>query len=648
MSRRAAIWLGALLGLPVLALAGLVLAMPHLELASFAAGHAAASLGRTVAIDSLRITPGRVIGIELRGVRLGNIAGGTRDEMASLARLSAEVEAWPLLRGAVEMPRATVEGLSLYLERVAHRRGNWVFGPMPDSAVPDSAPPAAPASAPPTDPFGETPPDPVVRPGDRAALPVILDLRIVGSEVTYRTTSGNLLHIALDSTTIAAADAQQPITLKADGSYNAVKVGIGGTMGSFVALRDPDVKFPMDVTATSGDTTLGFVGTAIDPLGVDGLEGRIAVRAGSLDTLLAIAGEGTRHPAKVELDADFVHRDNIWRATNGQGKLDGAAFTAPLLLLTEGTGGQPDHVAVDIALTRLDLNRMLGPAPKPGEADAGDADMPLRVATRPDPEVIARVAVQDLVYAKLRAKGVAMRAALVPGQITVDALSMATLGARVEATGALSATDKGGRITANVAMHDAAVEPLRLALGMRTLPIAGRLQGRVAVVAEGDTLNRATDAAHVSAVVGMTGGSIARSVIEKASTDIRSVFRSAEGMTAVSCLLAVVDMTAGRGEALPLRVRAATGTISGMATFDLNRSWMDLVIGSQSETTHALALDIPMRVSGSFANPDIAPATWSRQGRARLAAGDSIAPLPPALRAFAEENPCLWRGGARR
>jgi hypothetical protein len=72
---------------------------------------------------------------------------------------------------------------------------------------------------------------------------------------------------------------------------------------------------------------------------------------------------------------------------------------------------------------------------------------------------------------------------------------------------------------------------------------------------------------------------------------------------------------------------------------------MDLLIGSQEDTTNFFALDVPVRIHGHFDNPDLEPARWSSQGRAQMAAADNIAPLPPALRGFANQNPCLRRTG---
>jgi len=305
--------------------------------------------------------------------------------------------------------------------------------------------------------------------------------------------------------------------------------------------------------------------------------------------------------------------------------------------MTEGSSGRPDAVVAQIDFTRLDLNTLFGAPPAANGGEHGDADFPLSYAGAPDPELQVQATAREFHYADVDGTDVRFTASAQPGRVAVETLAMAAYGSRIEASGELVPAPGGGRITAEAAMREGDVDTLRRAFGLRSLPLRGRMA----------TLNAATRRAQISAVVSMRSGSVAREVIEMASTDIRALFRTARGYTPLTCLLAVVDIRAGRGEVAPLRVRAGTGTVSGLASFDLNRKWLDLVIGSQSETTSSFALDIPVRVSGSFANPDIAPARWSSQGRARLAAGDRVAPLPASLQRFARENPCFRATGPR-
>ena len=118
------------------------------------------------------------------------------------------------------------------------------------------------------------------------------------------------------------------------------------------------------------------------------------------------------------------------------------------------------------------------------------------------------------------------------------------------------------------------------------------------------------------------------------------LFHTPQGTTPVSCLLGVVSSHGGVGQAVPLRIKTAEGTLSANARFDLNRRWFDLTFGSQGKTTGRFALDIPVQVSGSFSNPHIGLARWSADGRAMLAQSERLNALPAGVKQFAQRNAC--------
>ncbi len=643
MRRRTKIILGILAGIPMLAVIAAFVVVPRIELASLVASRATAELGRTVTIRSLRVSPGLNIRAELRGARLDNIEGGSRPAMVEVASLSAEVELLPLLRGAVVLPRVAADGFSLLLERTADRRANWHFGPPrtpgPAAGATPSPPPTAVVAA-------ASQPAP---PADRSGLPLVLDLRLTSSEVVFRTTGGNNLRTRLEIATLATTGADAPVMLRATGSYNEVPVTLEAPLGSFAMLRNTSIPFPIELRAASSETTLDFQGTATDPLNLDGMVGRLTLHVPTPDALLTLAGAGADGAPQVPIGigGTFTRNGDVWTLANAEGSLDGAAFSAPVLRLTEGSAGRPDAIAADMAFTRLDVNRLLGAPPVAGQTEHGDADLPLVVPAMPDPLVQVTLAAEELVYARLIGTDARLKAAIAPGRLEVETLALFAYGSRISASGAITAEAGVARIAAEVHLVAGDVDTLRRAFGIHALPLSGRIEGHVVVTTEGTRLNDATRRGHVSAVLAMRNGHIAREVIEMASTDIRALLRSAEGTTPVSCLLALVDIREGRGRAAPLRIRAGTGTVSGLGSFDLNRKTLDLVIGSQRETTNFFALDVPIRVSGSFSDPNIAPAELSRQGRAQLAAADNVATLPPALRDFARSNPCYFRGRSR-
>lgn len=611
MGRRGRIIIGVVVAIPLLAAGVLLLALPRIDLGGFAAGRASAALGRTVTIESLRVTPGMPTRVALRGLSIANIEGGTRPEMITLARLDASVAALPLLSGRVTLSDVSAAGFVLFLERAPGRRPNWRFGESRD---------------------------------DPAGVPVLPPLlNLAESEIMFRTTSGAELVTRIDAARIVGAPADRPGSLEARGSYNGVPVRLEGTLFSADQARAGG-PLPLTLRATAEHTSALFEGTATDPFNVDGLDGRLTLAASTPADILAMAGAGSGPAVAVELAGHFIRQGDVWRLREATGTLDGGALTAPLMELTEGRAGQPDRIVARLDLAHLDVNRMLGP--DDGAQGHGDADLPLVVPALPDPLMDIEAATRELTYARLRGTDARVKLEVAPGRITLHEAAITAFGARMSGSAELLPAPGGARVSAAITLREGNIDTLRRAFGLRALPVAGRINADIAAGGEAASVNAVTRQAHISAVVSMTGGTIAREVIEMASTDVRALFRTSRGTTPITCLLAAVDINAGVGRAAPLRIRAGTGTISGLATFDLNRQTLDLIIGSQRETTDFFALDIPVQVRGSFDNPSIAPAEWSRAARDRMARNE-MAPLPPELRAIAQRNPC-YRGQSLR
>ncbi|WP_291295067.1 AsmA family protein [Elioraea sp.] len=620
VNRRRAIILLIIAAVPLAIVAATLILLPGIELGPAVARRLEAQLGRTVTITSLRLIPRRSIRIELRDVRVANIDGGTAPAMATLGRLSAELDVLPLLRGRVVVRSIDVAGFSLLLERAADRRANWRFGTR-------GSPTETEADA-------------------RASVPTILDLRLSDSEVTFRTTSGTMLRTVIATARGTAADASQPITLGADGSYNDVPIALRATLGSFDALRDAGVAFPVALEAVSGDTTLTFRGTSRHPLDADGLDGALALNAPTVATLLAIGGVDQSPPVSLTLSGHATRQDTLWRLTDIEGELDGAPFTGASLALTEGASGEPESIAATLAFTRLDFDKLLA---SPGGEGADDGpDMPLRVALAPDPLVTADISAEAFTYGRLQARDARLKGEIAPSRITLQELSLFGFGAQLSGRVDITPAGDGARLVAEAELRESDLDALRRSVGFGPLPVTGRVHGRLAMEAEGTALNEALRGADGTLVLGMSSGRIAREVIEMASTDVRALFRTAEGTTQVTCMLAVVVLRDGAGDVAPLHLRAGTGAVSGIATFDLNRRWLDLVIGSRRETTHTLALDIPVRVSGRFADLSFEPAAAGPEERAQQTGARHVAALPPSLRDTATGNACYRSAMGRR
>ncbi|MFN7594635.1 MAG: AsmA-like C-terminal region-containing protein, partial [bacterium] len=481
-------------------------------------------------------------------------------------------------------------------------------------------------------------------PPDYHRLPTIVDFQMKDSEIVFRTTSGKFLRTKIDEGHVSSEAANTPVRMNVSGSYNGLALKLTGDLDSFDALRRAPQPFPVRLNVTSGDTSMALQGTMTDPLNFEGVVGTLTLHAPTPAVFASLAGEVLDLHLDTELTGKFEHAGNDWKLSDIRGKLNHEAFNGAILHLVEGDHGKPDHIQANLAFTRLNLNRIIAGAPPPGAADK-HADIALKLDPKQDPVVDARFTVQELSYAKMSLTNGRFAGVLAADRIDVSEVSLSTLGARITAQAHAQTISAGTRITADVGMHDADIDALGRGFGVSALPLNGRINGRLAVSAEGRTVNTAAHQARVSAVISMLGGSVEKRVIELGSTDLRAAFRRADGHAPLNCLLGVLDMRAGVGQVAPLRIRAETGTIAGAGHFDIFRQTMDLTIGAQADTTNFFALDVPVRVHGRFDDPDFAPARWSNEGRAEMAAADNIAPLPPALRNFANQNPCLRRTG---
>jgi uncharacterized protein involved in outer membrane biogenesis len=601
-----------LLSLPI----GAWFLLPRLDLAGLAAARASALLGRDVAIESLRITPGWRIQFALSGVTLANVEGGTRADMLRVEAVTAELDLVELLQGEPLLRELHVEGFSLILERNARRVANWHFGTGREG--------------------------PALLP-DRSRFPQFDNIRISRGGILFRTTGGMSLPARIESATLRAADLHAPIMLRAQGQYNGVGITLEGPLDSIGTFRDAATPFSLDLTATSGETSLAFIGSARDPLNLDGLQGQVELRAANPDVLLALGGSSRQGVPwlPIELAGTLDRQGPVWRVSAAYGELDGAAFTGRALQLTEGALGEPDAIALDLAISRLDLNRVLRAA---GQAE-GEVDLPLATFGPGAPLIDLRLTVEELLYAGLEARDARLSAALRPEIVVVESLALQAFGARFSANAQVEPGSGEPQLTAEITMTEADLNTLRRALGLTEIPLTGRLEGRFLVAGRGQSLNEVAREMNLLAVLAIPGGTIAREVMDRPPNDPRPLLRASRGRARLSCALGVLEMQAGVGEIAPLRLRAPNALVSGLASFDLNRQRLDLLFGSHRPGTGGITLEAPVRVSGSFADPEVAGAQWSTAGRARLSAADTTVPLPVALRDFARRSPCYIAPG---
>jgi uncharacterized protein involved in outer membrane biogenesis len=335
----------------------------------------------------------------------------------------------------------------------------------------------------------------------------------------------------------------------------------------------------------------------------------------------------------VKLSGDLTRQGDHWQIDGITGAMAENPVTGTFIL-DEGSRGGTDRMAIKARYDTLVLDTMLG---RSQESTGKDwRSIALQLPDRTAPEIKADLAAESLRYGKTALSRFALAGTAAPGAVEVDSVKFAIAGTTFEAN--VTAKNRGGatQIRLNAGLPGGNLGDLLKAFGAATDRIAGKISARIALDASGSKLGEALARAQGSAVFAMIDGEVSRDIVEKASADLRTLFRKGKGMSAVECLLGVARVKDGVAEIAPLKLRTPEATLTGGGTIDLAKSTLDLTIRSDPKSTGFFALDLPIRISGALDSPKAAP-----DSKSKFKPNLALPELPKAIRQVAEHSRCL-------
>ena len=565
---------------------------------------ASSSLDRKAQIGALQITWGRHVTLEAGDIRLANTSWASSPDMLRIGRLSAVIDLPSLLRGVVRYERLHVDDMTLVLERAADGGANWKFGASGKSGGGATAKGGL-----------------ELVPKNRTQFPTLIDFLLTNGHVIYRHVGASDIDIGFKRATIASPSENTPVRLAVDGSYDGTPTRITGPdMGSFDEMRDATQPYKGGIDLVTESAMLHLQGEYREPLDFEGVTGPMRIDVHSLAGLLKVFGVEGAPPVPLKIAGDFAHRGDLWRLVKASGNLVKDSFTGTLAL-DEGKRGESDRLHPDLDFATLDLGPLLG-----GGSGGG---MTLAAPAKPGLLVDGDVRARQLTWSKYRATDVALHAETTGPNAKAVIASFGFSGGKAEVKVHVADAAGSGHIAAAASLAGADVANIAHLAGATTGDLAGKLTANLSLDLQGATLQRALASGNGQMVVSITNGAISDGLLEKASTDLRALFRNKPGLVPLTCFLAVTDLKDGIVYFDAVRLRAADVQLEAHGLADLARQHVDIVIRSRSGAT--LALDHPLSVRGPFAKPSIG-----------LGDGRSLAlpALPPPPAAWLATNPC--------
>ena len=434
--------------------------------------------GRTLVIDgdvSLSLLPAPALSAE--SVRLANVEGGSAPAMAELESLEVQVALMPLLRGRVQVQSVVLVQPKILLEVLPDGRRNWDFAPPDRPQAGGQAQDRAGGQAEGTASGGSG--DFVVQVDSFAIQDGTLIYRdaVSGREEVIESLDGSLV----------AESLRGPFMVEGSAIARGVEGGVTLTVGRLVESGATPIN--LELTLPRSASTLAFSGSlSFDPTPV-GLRGRLKGEGEDLGGLIAdlVPQQGGRLPAFLHngftLNAEIAADREVARIGGVSLGLGTTSLTGEATART----GPPYDLGIKLAVSRLDLDRLLadaeardesdaqaaGSAAAPANVTAGDAAAtggasgaapggeakPAGLALPDDITGNLTVSVDALVYRRQVVRQIRLNASLGDGQIAVNqALALLPGGSDLSITGSVTGGEEGPRFAGHV---EAAADNLR-------------------------------------------------------------------------------------------------------------------------------------------------------------------------------------------
>lgn len=581
------------------------------DLRPYAEKYISGVTGRRLSLGALNIIWGNPLQLEITDARLAGPDWGSEPDMVRIGKIHAVIDPAPLLRGVVQYQKLRIEDLNILLERDANGIGNWRLDGKPR----DPNAPAARSRL-------------ALLPKNRAQFPNLLDALITNGVVRFRTSSGNMLRIAAKDLQFTASDETSAVKIIMNGAYNDLPAILTVDAASYRQLRRRDVPFDVDLNITTQRSQLHFNGTMIEPLDIEGSDGKFDFNTTLLSELLQAMGMETAAALPLSLTGDLKYGKGLWNLENANAKLANSDFTGTVQLI-EGTRGASDTFKLDLSSRFVALKPIFDgfdtgktvERPEFKDAAANKLDLKLKA--------------DKITYKTYLFSNAALRFYMNPGEVLLPDFTFNFAGGSASLQGKMDTRSRDVKLDAAAVLNGADAAQLLGNLGIRSRAIQGPIDMRAELHAVAADLESALKRGNGGAVMLMHRGSISRDALEKASLNLKNLFRDGKGQTPVRCMLGVITLRRGIGTIAPLTLQTAETDLSAFGQIDLNRKYLDLLLQSDPDTTGSLALDIPLRVSGPFAAIGVTPAFGANAQRANIPRD-----FPTNLQTFARQSAC--------
>ena len=591
--RHVLIWLGSLTATFLIIVAAAMIFIVTLDwnkAKPYMISAASKATGRELAIDGdLRVDFGWISRFRASGIKLQNAAWGQRPHMAEVGLVDVQLDLWQLLRKfRVVVPHVTISGAHVILEKNTDGTANWEFR----AAVPEK----------------------------RTTVPVIEKITINDGSLLFVNKEANTRTELNLAKAEAAGFLQEPLKLKASGTYQKLPMTLTLDGGSYQNLKSPEEPYPLQINLDVGKLKATIRGNLTEPIEMKGEDVTLDIQGDDMANLFPLIRLVFPSTPPYALKGHLRHEGKVWAFSKFSGRVGGSDLSGTIRV---DTAPKRLFMKADLASNMLDFKDLAGfVGGKPGadkpeppsdekqkaaaaedEADrlfpdqhfdldrlnAMDADVRLRAK-----QILAPNLPIDNLDAKLSLNG---------GVLKLEPTVFGVANGRVEIYSTFDGSQQPYKVDIDARLHQLDLKRfMESEFAQKTI---GPVGGRIALTGTGQSFRELMATASGNTFVMMPGGEISELLVRLAGLNVaRALGVLVRGDKPVPIRCALIDLQGkdGQMEVQTLVFDTDKSVVAGEGSVDLRDEKVDIVLTPVPKDFSPFSLRTFIRVNGRLKN----------------------------------------------
>jgi uncharacterized protein involved in outer membrane biogenesis len=600
--RNILIWSGSIFGIIIIAAVLFVATLDVNRAKKYISAGVSKATGRELIIGGdLELDLGWISRIRASQIQFQNAPWSKHPQMAEVGLLDVEVDLWQLLKWRFVLPKVTISQLKLFFEKNSEGAPNWEFRAAPVVEEP-------------------------IVPDKRTEFPVIENLVIKdGTFLFDNQQTKTQLELKLTQAE-AAGFWQEPVKLKAEGTYQKQPLTLSFEGGSYQALTNAKERYPLEIKLGVGKVKANVAGNLTEPLQMKGEDVTLDIQGDDLANLFPLVRLVFPSTPPYRLKGQLKHEGNVWSFSNFSGRVGDSDLSGTIRI---DTGPKRPVLKADVVSKLLDFDDLagfIGATPETTSGETASEEQKKRAAVEkkedrifPDQRFnLERLRAMD---ADVRLRGNRILAPNLPidnldaklslndGVLKFEPAAFGVANGRMELYSTFDGSARPSKVTIDARLRQL---DLKRMLGKSTFAqkSLGPIGGRVNLSGTGESFRQLMATASGNTFLVMSGGEISGMLVELAGLDVAETLGVVvRGDKPVPIRCAVLDLHGQDGQMAVqnLVLDTADTIIFGEGKIDLRNEQLDIVLTPVPKDFSPLSLRSFIRVGGHLNNVSVFP-----------------------------------------